>query len=65
MPKRQFEVGNRVVITSGYSKGEHGEIINRPGMVFTGWTVKLDNGRIFGAGSWEMKLEPVSSEAHS
>lgn len=62
MPK-EFEVGDRVLITSGDSKGERGEITNSPGRVFNGWTVKLDNGRIFGVGSWEMRRVP--SEAHN
>lgn len=50
-----FDVGSRVVITRGHSKGEYGVITNSPGRVFNGWTVKLDNGRIFGVGSWEMR----------
>lgn len=48
--------GARVVATRGHSKGEQGVITNSPGRVFTGWTVKLDNGRIFGAGQWELRV---------
>ncbi len=48
-------VGDRVLVTRGHSAGERGVILNSPGRVFNGWTVKLDNGRIFGAGSWELR----------
>ncbi len=47
--------GARVIVTRGYSKGEQGVITNSLGRVFNGWTVRLDNGRIFGAGSWELR----------
>lgn len=50
-------VGRRVLVTRGHSKGERGVIMNSPGHVFNGWTVKLDSGRIFGAGSWELRAE--------
>lgn len=50
-----FAVGDRIVITRGHSKGEAGVITNSPGRVFNGWTVKLDNGRVFGVGYYEMK----------
>lgn len=55
--KPQLRVGARVLVTQGYSKGERGEITNSPGKVFTGWTVRLDSGRIFGAGKWELRAE--------
>ena len=55
---RKLRVGLRVVVKSGHSKGEHGVITNTPQKVFTGWTVKLDNGgRVFGAGGWELRPE--------
>lgn len=50
-----LSVGQRVEVTSGHSKGERGVITNSPFRVFNGWTVKLDNGRIFGAGSYELR----------
>ena len=50
-----IKVGDRVLITRGHSKGELGVITNSPGRVFNGWTVKLDNGRIFGAGNYELR----------
>lgn len=64
MPEREhpfaatsLAVGVRVLVTRGHSEGERGVITNSPGRVFNGWTVKLDNGRIFGAGSWELRAE--------
>lgn len=55
VPSESFRVGDRVVITRGHSEGEFGVITNSPGRVFNGWTVKLDNGRIFGVGDYEMR----------
>lgn len=55
--RQELRVGARVLVTQGYSKGERGVVTNSPGRVFTGWTAKLDNGRIFGAGKWELRVE--------
>jgi len=57
MTASTLAVGQRVLVTNGYSKGELGTITNTPGKVFNGWTVKLDNGRIFGAGEWELRVD--------
>ena len=53
--KVALAVGVRVLVTRGYSKGERGVITNSPQRVFNGWTVRLDNGRIFGADSWKLR----------
>jgi hypothetical protein len=54
-----FELGDRVAMRGTHPwKGEAGTIINSPGKVFNGWTVRLDNGYHVGAADRQMmKLE--------
>lgn len=52
-------VGHRVVLLASHGcAGRTGTITNRPGRVFWGWTVRLDNGHYVGAATEQ--LRPLS-----
>jgi transcription elongation factor len=51
----ELAVDARVQVKRGDYKGERGVITNSPGKFFTGWTVRLDSGRLFGAFGRDLK----------
>lgn len=57
-PKSKFQKSDRVILGGNHSQaGERGTIATRPGALFHGWTVQLDNGTYVGAATSHMTVE--------
>ena len=53
-----YELGVRVILCGSHSHaGQEGTLWVSPGLVFNGWTVKLDSGHYVGASQAQMVSE--------